>query len=45
METKGLESFVRRMRAARNAVFYAILGAFAGLGSIAFAANPLTTDF
>ena len=44
METKGLESFVRRMRAARNAVFYAILGVCT-VGSAVFAANPLTTDF
>ena len=44
MKTKGLESFVKLTRAARNAVFSSILSFFA-VGSAAFAANPLTTDF
>jgi hypothetical protein len=44
MKTKGLESFVKLTRAARNAVFSSILGFFA-VGSATFAANPLTTDF
>ena len=44
MKTKGLETLVKLMRAARNAVFCSILGVCA-MGSSAFAANPLTTDF
>ena len=47
MESKGLVSFVGLMRVAKSAAFCAVLGlgAVAGVGSAAFAANPLTTAF
>ena len=47
METKGLESLVNLTRIAKNAAFCAVLGlgVVAGFGSVAFAANPLTTAF
>ena len=44
METKGFKPFFALSRDVRNAACCAILGICA-VGSAAFAANPLTTDF
>ena len=45
MESKGLESFVNLTRVVRNAAICAVWGLGAVVGSVVFAANPLTTSF